>query len=722
MQDVANGYCQAPCMFDQGCLYYPGSVRGMPMFRIAESADLNCDSFGEGVYIDNRLDGLCSTDCHCRQFGPLDFAFIVSKSPAGIEIEIRNKALENVLIDVMGPDKWCPKHDWSVWNGADLLARYHDLEARLKAVVHSPVRSVEAQSFLPLRLLMDGFLAQEYKLSLTTPRHMDLGDVLEDVLPEEHHNDMLERKLFAATSEDNIEVVQDLLSKGVNVHAFDPCGNTSLIYAAIFGHLSIAEALVANGADIAWVNNEGETALHKAAKEKHMSLVSFLIEKGADIHAGDISGSTPLHTWSVDDFQQLVRKLHSRRVREGVLVPSEPATSDIDDMWFKGAGNGDISIDDYRDLSYKPNSQAQMKNTHEAKMAMRGFFIRQYCKVRQHKIFDRVQGRFPNSTRAWGYGMEALHKISYGYLPQELGMVMAVLCVCKAVVATLQTHDTSHSQSYESEFERDLPRWTPLFHGSDRVLFEAAAWSIWELKWYMWETPSFLDYHALFQQAERLTSHLVEEVGRLFSLPTFAKQGTLGQVRQRPSRKEHPPPKDHDPGGPGIGAESAQHERTTTGRRTQPRKSCLWAELMTGAIFSMLLIFLRCLYDLEMVTPVALNAEKPHTSADAQSVAPGSVDKSRLGLPPFKCLKEGCDQRFTRKDNRNRHYKDCHSPPKACVKCKKEYRPRCFQLHKCKPKKKSSKHSKKTGFETGVAVEFGPDEHPRGFGSLQPWP
>ncbi|WAO95714.1 C2H2-type domain-containing protein [Fusarium falciforme] len=592
------------------------------MFRLVESTDSSpaaqCsvsvrDSFGEGVYIENnRSDGLCSTDCHCRRLGPLDFAFTISKQPAHTKIEVRNEILQNTLIDVIGSDERHSQCDPRAWDGAHLFARYEDLKARLRDVIDAPVGSVGAQPFLPLRLLVDGFLGQEQEESLPCPQHKDPSDVLRDVLPEEDKNSMLDVKLLQAAGDGDISVIDDLLSnhtilpyshmqmfvdvlgrqitddlfkETVNIDAHDEHGNTALLRAVTAGHLDVARLLVARGADIAWANNQGETALHKAARANHFELSYFLKVVGADMNAKDNSGAAPA--------------LNSFHFRAGFLYWSFTWRMSMFGRWHMSdrceQTPSEPTINDYRDLLFKTDP---IMNTDKVKTTMRGLFIREYAKVRQHLIFGRVRGRFPNSTRAWRFGMTALHKISHGYLPQELGMAIALLCVCKAVSATLHIHkhDLSNFQFDDEQFRRDLPRWLLLFHGADRKLFKAAARDIWSVRKSMWTlyTPQTLDYHDLFKHAERRTSDLIDAVKCLHDITEFAELGDPKHGQQRPSQQDRPSPKDPDPGDPGIGAESTQHRKAVTGQRASSQKSLLWAEVMAGAIFSILLIFLLC--------------------------------------------------------------------------------------------------------------------------------
>ncbi|KAJ4323908.1 hypothetical protein N0V84_004132 [Fusarium piperis] len=519
------------------------------MFRIVEATldssltaqryDLTRDSFGEGDYItNNRSGGLCSSDCHCHRLGPLDFAFIVYKSRDVVRIEVGNVVLENTLIDVLGPSKQHSQLGWVIWNSADLLARYNDLEKRLQDVIQAQVGSIGAEPFLPLRLLVDGFLAQEYGMISETPRHLGPSHVLWDVLLENDDRSMREPNLFKPAREDDIK---DLLSTRTALARLSYQISEDLSDSQVNKQLPHG-ILNLNVNDVHGIH-EGEAALHEAtgAKDNPDAISTHNYESGAR------------------------------------ALSCELATNDVGKMGSNPARPRPGNNDDYTKLLPKPNRQPRINNPREAKAAVRSFFIRQYWKVRRNKIFEQVRGRFSNSEQAWRFGMEALEKIIHGYAPKELGIVIAILCVCKAVAAALHAHDTSHSLSYDSVFERDLPRWFPLFHGDERSFFENAALEIWNLQWYMWETPSNLDYHDLFQRAEHLTANLITVAEHLLNLPAFIKQGKSGEIQQTLPWKKQPPPKDPDPGGPDLAPEIIAMGQFDS-----------WRNLRCGAIVSLI--------------------------------------------------------------------------------------------------------------------------------------
>ena len=90
---------------------------------------------------------------------------------------------------------------------------------------------------------------------------------------------------FNAAKYGNIELVEILISEGVDINAKTDYGITALILAARYGHLEIINLLLENGADINARDDCGNTAVMAAAAFGKSEIVKFLIEKGADIKA-----------------------------------------------------------------------------------------------------------------------------------------------------------------------------------------------------------------------------------------------------------------------------------------------------------------------------------------------------------------------------------------------------------------------------------------------------
>jgi len=63
---------------------------------------------------------------------------------------------------------------------------------------------------------------------------------------------------------------------------------TSLLYAAMKGHLKVVEYLVNKGTEINEKNGNNMTSLHFAASNGHHNVVEFLVNNEADINEKDI--------------------------------------------------------------------------------------------------------------------------------------------------------------------------------------------------------------------------------------------------------------------------------------------------------------------------------------------------------------------------------------------------------------------------------------------------
>ena len=247
-------------------------------------------------------------------------------------------------------------------------------------------------------------------------------------------------------------------------------------------------------------------------------------------------------------------------------------------------------------LSLESDSQMRNQQVQEESQSIRSSFIAEYGNVANHEIYHRVQGRFHNWIRAWGFGLVALRQVSRGYLPHGLDMTVALLCVCKAVSHTLDKY--SDMPYYVRQFEKDVSRWFTLFRGKDRSLLQDLALSVWGVAWAerdSWHRPSSpaTDYGDLLQRAQGIVSDLANAAERLLEAASFDGQGPLENGGGLP-RPSPPMTNDGELADTGQGTWGSQHRKAVVDERMPSQKSQLLVGVLAGAIFMIILIFLVC--------------------------------------------------------------------------------------------------------------------------------
>ena len=109
-----------------------------------------------------------------------------------------------------------------------------------------------------------------------------------------------------------LDVVELLLSRGVEINVKNLYGETPLDLAVQNGELDIAKFLVEKGADINVTDNRGDTLLHRAAERNQKDLVVFLIDVGADMSVQNNIAETPLGTAVRREYKDIVEFLISK--------------------------------------------------------------------------------------------------------------------------------------------------------------------------------------------------------------------------------------------------------------------------------------------------------------------------------------------------------------------------------------------------------------------------
>ncbi|KAK6359928.1 hypothetical protein TWF696_001055 [Orbilia brochopaga] len=413
--------------------------------------------------------------------------------------------------------------------------------------------------------------------------------------------------LFYAASAGHLDVVRELHARGADIDWLDDDGRTVLHKAVEEGHGDVARFLLDHGADINAQDNRGRTAAHAGAalllNNGHQPGVSDVDDTmGMADDRGVLVGSSPAllapprpcdlvdciphdgteHICPASYISELfgqneptqttatkwcincsnwkfLAKSGSRIPRFLRFMPLWPSIEytytrkllenigqPYPDFDSKEPGDWSEAID--------LGECIQGRQVLAKKAVMRTFFKQEFYKVMSHRISHRVSRRFPNPARAWRHGMAALRRLSQGYTPRELGMAMALLCVCKAVSQTLDQYPDSvqhvDGTSYLQQFKNDLPRWSDLFHGRDRELFIAVAGEIWEVKDMASGRSRFdLDYHQLLKDVQNSISNIIDAAGRLFKMPQHGGQSLFPRAQSPPPPLSRPlPRKDPDPG------------------------------------------------------------------------------------------------------------------------------------------------------------------------------
>lgn len=114
------------------------------------------------------------------------------------------------------------------------------------------------------------------------------------------------------------EVVEFLISKGVEVDIRNKYGKTPLHVAAYAGKVEVAELLLSKGADINARDKHGQTSLHKAvvAYENRKEAVELLLNNGADASIKDNDSKTPLDIAEEEGYEEIAELLRSHGAKE----------------------------------------------------------------------------------------------------------------------------------------------------------------------------------------------------------------------------------------------------------------------------------------------------------------------------------------------------------------------------------------------------------------------
>jgi len=111
---------------------------------------------------------------------------------------------------------------------------------------------------------------------------LDQTDVVAEAKSIQKNNIQFDKtKIFQASLEGNIQVVQDALDNGFDPNTVDENKRTALILAAYNGHTEIVQLLIDQGADVNFTDEIQRTALMYASSGPFVDTVLALLQAGA---------------------------------------------------------------------------------------------------------------------------------------------------------------------------------------------------------------------------------------------------------------------------------------------------------------------------------------------------------------------------------------------------------------------------------------------------------
>ncbi len=148
------------------------------------------------------------------------------------------------------------KHQLSQEGAQEFFSKLAQMEAQTQQSNHNPVTAPRNESRVP-----------DAQPNQVTGKTQEPG--------------LLSVELIRAADKGNMQEVIRLLKKGADVNGTDEEGQTALMWASMWGYVSVMQVLIEHGADIHLRTAEGETALTCALSMGHEEARKLLLERGA---------------------------------------------------------------------------------------------------------------------------------------------------------------------------------------------------------------------------------------------------------------------------------------------------------------------------------------------------------------------------------------------------------------------------------------------------------
>lgn len=145
--------------------------------------------------------------------------------------------------------------------------------------------------------------------------------------------------LMAAAADNNYDLVNRIINRGIDVRVTNYRGGTALMYAAANGAPDVAGRLIDAGSNVNERASNGWTALTLAAAKGHEEVVELLLARGANPNVPDVFGWTPLMRATQNGYLAVVIALLAHQATDVAWVNVKG-----DDAWRIAVAAGHCAI------------------------------------------------------------------------------------------------------------------------------------------------------------------------------------------------------------------------------------------------------------------------------------------------------------------------------------------------------------------------------------------
>lgn len=365
------------------------------------------------------------------------------------------------------------------------------------------------------------------------------------------------------------------------------------------GHEGIVRLLLDHGANFNYENLYA--SLELAVKSGHKDIVRLLLDYGADV-------TTALNIMRQNGHKSLIRFYRSPVLQEALAA-------------HKSAVENTYSLQYYTER--RQRLQALHKKFDEQMIMLK------MATLQSVTSFRNLDETLNDHRKAWAYGITTLRRLCKGKVHHDLAHTLAFLCLAKAIS---EAQDKNGACENSTDFFQDLERWQILFEADPTSLeaYKEAVRLMWGIELNQRvnasEKAPQLETILYFQA---LASALVNQTRELFAYPcnpndnglernqecwrqrfsqnssnsensysllgSQSSGGTGTQVLEakdpKPPDIQYPDPLPPDPKSPqkkSVLREQVNHDITSVGM------SRVVTVLMAGAIFAIVLLYLKC--------------------------------------------------------------------------------------------------------------------------------